>query len=76
MGTKYDQFIQLPKNEQEETTLQARKYAKAMKAPLIFCSSSSAVNIQNIFKIVLSKAFDLKCKIPIVQEVGAPIVEY
>lgn len=32
-----------------------------MKAPLIFCSTSHAINVQKIFKIVLSKAFDLKC---------------
>ncbi|KAI9235737.1 MAG: P-loop containing nucleoside triphosphate hydrolase protein [Podila humilis] len=29
-----------------------------------------------IFKIVLSKAFDLKCTIPEISEAGAPILEY
>lgn len=34
---------------------QARRFAKAMKAPLIFCSTSHSINVQKIFKIVLSK---------------------
>ena len=55
---------------------QARKFARAMKAPLIFCSSSESVNVQKIFKIVLSKAFDLKCTIPTQSELGTPILEY
>ncbi|KAG0312824.1 septum-promoting GTP-binding protein 1, partial [Dissophora globulifera] len=54
----------------------ARKFAKAMKAPLIFCSTSHSINVQKIFKIVLSKAFDLKCTIPEISEPGAPILEY
>ncbi|RHY30176.1 hypothetical protein DYB32_006985 [Aphanomyces invadans] len=56
--------------------LQARKFAKAMKAPLIFTSASHAVNVQKVFKIVLSKVFDLKCTIPLIQNVGDPILEY
>ncbi|RHY04888.1 hypothetical protein DYB28_010517 [Aphanomyces astaci] len=54
----------------------ARKFAKAMKAPLIFTSASHAVNVQKVFKIVLSKVFDLKCTIPLIQNVGDPILEY
>jgi len=76
VGTKYDLFLQYSAQEQQETTRQARKFAKAMNAPLIFCSTRHSVNIQKIFKIVLSKAFDLKCTIPIISENGAPIVEY
>ena len=56
--------------------IQARKFAKAMKAPLIFCSAAESINVQKIFKIVLSKAFDLKCTIPMQTETGAPILEY
>src|SRR4051794_5477053 len=55
---------------------QARRFAKAMKASLIFCSTSHSINIHKIFKIVLSKAFDIKCTIPEINEVGAPILEY
>ncbi|KAG0369909.1 septum-promoting GTP-binding protein 1 [Gamsiella multidivaricata] len=76
VGTKYDYFSTFSKEEQEEVTKQARKFARAMKAPLIFCSTSHSINVQKIFKIVLSKAFDLKCTIPEISEPGAPILEY
>ncbi|CAG8470743.1 14198_t:CDS:2 [Cetraspora pellucida] len=69
IGTKYDQFANFPKEEQEEITKQARRFARAMKASLIFCSTSHSINVQKIFKIVLSKAFDLKCTIPEIKEV-------
>eukprot|EP00301_Raphidiophrys_heterophryoidea_P020066 c4856_g1_i1.p1 GENE.c4856_g1_i1~~c4856_g1_i1.p1 ORF type:complete len:234 (-),score=59.45 c4856_g1_i1:304-975(-) len=76
VGTKYDFFTKFPPEEQEEITNQARKYAKAMKAPLIFCSTSHAINIQRVFKIVLSKVFDLTLSIPRVEKIGEPIIEY
>ncbi|KAF9160900.1 septum-promoting GTP-binding protein 1, partial [Mortierella sp. AD010] len=76
VGTKYDYFSTFSKEEQEEVTKQARKFARAMKAPLIFCSTAHSINVQKIFKIVLSKAFDLKCTIPEISESGAPILEY
>jgi GTP-binding protein of the ras superfamily involved in termination of M-phase len=47
-----------------------------MKAPLIFCSTSASINVQKIFKIVLSKAFDLACTIPEITKTGEPILEY
>lgn len=76
VGTKYDLFIDLPDLEQEEITRQAMKYAKAMNAPLIFSSTSVSINIQKIFKIVISKAFDLKLKIPEIVNTGEPILLY
>lgn len=72
VGTKYDQFINFPMEDQEEITRQARKFAKAMRASLIFCSTSHTINIQKIFKIILSKAFELKCTIPEIVEIGEP----
>eukprot|EP01028_Stygiella_incarcerata_P001041 TRINITY_DN1163_c0_g1_i1.p1 TRINITY_DN1163_c0_g1~~TRINITY_DN1163_c0_g1_i1.p1 ORF type:complete len:204 (-),score=46.22 TRINITY_DN1163_c0_g1_i1:33-644(-) len=76
VGTKYDLFADFSRKEQEEITEQARRYAKVMKAPLIFCSSSHSINVQKIFKIVLSKVFDLKTTIPHITNVGEPILEY
>jgi GTP-binding protein of the ras superfamily involved in termination of M-phase len=73
IGTKYDIFTTLKREEQEDITVQAKKFAKAMKASLVFTSSSSNVNIQKIFKVALSKAFDLKLNLPIIKEVGEPI---
>ena len=54
----------------------ARKYAAAMKAPLIFCSTAMSINVQKLFKIVLSKAFDIKSTIPAIDQIGEPILEY
>ncbi|CAO3621307.1 unnamed protein product [Cunninghamella blakesleeana] len=76
VGTKYDEFCRMSYHDHEEITIQARKYAHAMKAPLIFCSTAQSINIQKIYKIVLAKAFDLKCTIPEISEIGGPILEY
>jgi Gtp-binding protein of the ras superfamily involved in termination of M-phase len=62
-----------------------------MRASLIFSSTSHSINVQKvrkgdqarfstdyvqIFKIVLSKAFDLKCTIPEIENVGEPLLLY
>ncbi|KEF55680.1 rab family, other [Exophiala aquamarina CBS 119918] len=76
IGTKYDQFVNFPREDQEEISNQARRFAKAMRASLIFSSTSHSINVQKIFKIVLSKAFDLKCTIPEIENVGEPLLLY
>lgn len=35
VGTKYDQFVLLPREEQEEITRQAKRFARAMRASLV-----------------------------------------
>lgn len=75
MGTKYDIYsTQLPPEEVEEIDKTARKYAKAMKAPLIFSSASHSINVQKLFKIVLAKIFDLKSTLTEIVEVGEPLL--
>ncbi|KAK4923680.1 Ras GTPase tem1 [Elasticomyces elasticus] len=76
IGTKYDHFVVLPREDQEEVSLQARRFARAMRASLVFSSTSHSINVQKIFKIVLSKAFDLKCTIPEIEAVGEPLLLY
>jgi len=76
IGTKYDFFSTMNANDKADITKQARKFAKAMKAALIFCSASHSINVQKIFKIVLSKVFELKCNVKKLSAVGDPIVEY
>ncbi|TFY51164.1 hypothetical protein EVG20_g11133 [Dentipellis fragilis] len=76
IGTKFDTFATFPRDEQEEITKQAKRFAKAMHASLIFCSTSASINVQKIFKIVLAKAFDLKCVIPEIEGVGEPVLIY
>ncbi|CAI7633487.1 unnamed protein product [Penicillium glandicola] len=76
VGTKYDHFVNFPREDQEEISIQAKRFAKAMKASLIFSSTSHSINVQKIFKIVLAKAFDLKCTIPEIENVGEPLLLY
>jgi len=54
----------------------AKRFAKAMHASLIFCSTQASINVQKIFKIVLAKAFDLKCVIPEIEGIGEPVLLY
>jgi len=60
IGTKYDYFANMKKEEAKEITTQARRFAKAMKAPLIFCSASHSININKIFKNCLIKSISIK----------------
>ena len=76
IGTKYDYFSSLPADDKLDITTQARRFAKAMKAPLIFCSSSHSINIHKLFKVVLAKVFDLRCSVEQIVNVGDPIIEY
>lgn len=76
VGTKFDLFANLPEEDQEEISRQAKRFAKAMKASLIFCSTSHSINVQKIFKIVLSKAFDLKLTLPEITNTGEPLMIY
>ncbi|PVH15823.1 septum-promoting GTP-binding protein 1 [Candidozyma duobushaemuli] len=76
IGTKYDEFIDLSPQDQTEITNQAKKFGKAMRSPVIFCSTSHSINIQKIFKIILSKAFDLKLNIEEIVNIGEPILLY
>ena len=48
VGTKYDHFVNFPAAEQEEISNQARRFAKAMKASLIFSSTSHSINVQKV----------------------------
>ncbi|CAN0284992.1 unnamed protein product [Discosporangium mesarthrocarpum] len=53
---------------------QARKFARAMHAPLIFTSASHSINVQKMFKVVLSKVFDLRCNLDEIEGAGEPLL--
>ncbi len=76
IGTKFDLFVELPESEQEEITKRARRVAAAMRAPLIFSSSSHAINVQKSFKIVFGKLFGVDPNVERITSRGEPIVEY
>jgi len=64
VGTKYDHFVNFPREEQEEISNQvstpatlnrdfadsakAKRFARAMKASLIFSSTSHSINVQKV----------------------------
>jgi GTP-binding protein of the ras superfamily involved in termination of M-phase len=62
VGTKYDHFVNFPREDQEEISLQAKRFAKAMKASLIFSSTSHSINVQKVWlkypNRLLSSFFD------------------
>ncbi|KAL0222270.1 hypothetical protein RCL1_002124 [Eukaryota sp. TZLM3-RCL] len=76
VGTKFDTFVQLSQEDQLDIQETAKKYARAMGAPLVFCSSYASINVQKLFKLVLAKAFNLECTIPQMHDLGQPILEY
>merc|ERR1712173_364701 len=63
IGTKFDLFDELEDHLKKDITKQARKFAKKMHAPLIYCSSAQSINVKKIFKVIIAKVFDLKPKI-------------
>eukprot|EP01084_Bolivina_argentea_P255225 429206_1 len=63
VGTKYDLFTELDDYNKQRMTEQARKIAKSMRAPLIYCSAAESINVKKIFKLIISNVFDLKSKI-------------
>ena len=45
-----------------------------MKAPLIFTSAHESINVMKLFKVILSRVFDIKCTLPHLTEVGEPLL--
>jgi small GTP-binding protein len=48
VGTKYDHFVNMPARDQDEISAQAKRFAKAMRASLIFSSTSHSINVQKV----------------------------
>lgn len=76
IGAKFDLFDKKDMKFKEDITMQARKFARMMKAPLIYCSSTHSINIKKIFQIVIAQVFHLRLKFPEVKKFTEPIVEY
>jgi len=76
IGSKYDLFDQLDTSYKQDITKHARKFAKAMKAPLIYCSASKAINVNKIFQIIISKVFNVEPRVKELSGENEPIIEY
>ncbi|MED6196585.1 hypothetical protein PIB30_048803 [Stylosanthes scabra] len=76
VGTKFDDFIQLPIDMQWAIASQARAYAKALNATLFFSSATYNINVNKIFKFITAKLFDLPWTLERNLNVGEPIIDF
>ncbi|KAI9094183.1 hypothetical protein K1719_026765 [Acacia pycnantha] len=76
IGTKFDDFIQLPLDLQWTIASEARRYAKAINATLFFSSASYNINVNKIFKFITAKLFDLPWTVERNLTVGEPIIDF
>ncbi|KAJ6297961.1 hypothetical protein OIU76_019142 [Salix suchowensis] len=76
IGTKFDDFVQLPPNLQWTIVTQARAYAKAMKATLFFSSAKHNINVNKIFKFIMAKLLNLPWTVERNLTVGEPIIDF
>lgn len=74
VGTKYDLFLEMAKSYQVKVTDRSLKFSNAMNSSLIFTSSSDSINIQKVFKIMITKIFDLNTDINEYRNYGEPIL--
>uniref|UniRef100_M4E511 Septum-promoting GTP-binding protein 1 n=1 Tax=Brassica campestris TaxID=3711 RepID=M4E511_BRACM len=76
VGTKFDEFIQLPIDLQWTIASQARTYAKALNATLFFSRASYNINVNKIFKFVTAKLFDLPWTVERNLTIGEPLIDF
>ncbi|TYH96497.1 hypothetical protein ES332_A12G181400v1 [Gossypium tomentosum] len=76
IGTKFDEFIQLPIDLQWTIASQARAYAKAINATLFFSSATYNINVNKIFIFVIAKLFDLPWTVERNLTIGEPIIDF
>ncbi|XP_044502563.1 septum-promoting GTP-binding protein 1-like [Mangifera indica] len=76
IGTKFDDFIQLPIDLQGIIASQARAYAKAFNATLFFSSATHNINVNKIFKFITAKLFDIPWELERNLTIGEPIIDF
>lgn len=76
IGTKFDDFAQLPLEMQWTIVNEARAYARAMKATLFFSSATHNINVNKIFKFITAKLFNLPWTVERNLTVGEPIIDF
>ncbi|KVI02019.1 septum-promoting GTP-binding protein 1-like [Cynara cardunculus var. scolymus] len=76
VGSKFDDFIELPIDLQWTISSEARAYAKAINATLFFSSASYNINVNKIFKFVTAKLFNLPWNLERNLKVGEPIIDF
>lgn len=74
VGNKFDLYFDMPQQEKEVITQKAKKFAKAIGAPLVYCSNTKSINIKKLFQIVVGSVFGLTPKIEQVDDPNKPII--
>ncbi|KAL1567034.1 septum-promoting GTP-binding protein 1-like isoform X1 [Salvia divinorum] len=76
IGTKFDDFMQLPLDIQWTVVTQARRYAKAINAALFFSSAKYNINVNKMFKFIMAKIFNLPWTLHRNLNIGEPIIDF
>ncbi|XP_057795368.1 septum-promoting GTP-binding protein 1-like isoform X1 [Salvia miltiorrhiza] len=76
IGTKFDDFMQLPPDIQWTVVTQARRYAKAMNAAIFFSSAKHNINVNKLFKFIMAKLFNLPWTLHRNLTIGEPIIDF
>ncbi|KAK4382020.1 Septum-promoting GTP-binding protein 1 [Sesamum angolense] len=76
VGTKFDDFVQLPPDIQWTIITQARAYARGLKATLFFSSAKHNINVNKIFKFIMAKLFNLPWTLHRNLTIGEPIIDF
>ncbi|KAG8364602.1 hypothetical protein BUALT_Bualt18G0014300 [Buddleja alternifolia] len=76
VGTKFDDFVQLPIDLQWTIASQARSYAKAVNATLFFSSATYNINVNKIFKFITAKLFNLHWNLERNLTIGEPLIDF
>lgn len=76
IGTKFDDFVQLPIDLQWTIASQARAYAKALNATLFFSSATYNINVNKVFKYITAKLFNLSWNLERNLIIGEPTIDF
>ncbi|CAL5419485.1 unnamed protein product [Camellia sinensis] len=76
VGTKFDDFVQLPTDVQWTIASQARAYARTLNATLFFSSATYNINVNKIFKFITAKLFNLPWAPERNLTIGEPIINF
>ncbi|RAL42875.1 hypothetical protein DM860_009382 [Cuscuta australis] len=76
IGTKFDDFVELPLDLQWTIASEARAYAKALNATLFFSSATYNINVNKIFKFITAKLFNLPWKVERNLTIGEPMIDF
>ena len=72
----YDEFEDKPIKYKQSIAYESRNYAIKMNAPLIYCSVETYQNLEEVWKLIICRIFNVDPKIKIVSDADKhPIFE-